>query len=355
MDIQQTLQKFKEKLDPRLDLFFDQKIQQAREISPQTCQMMAYLKEFTMRGGKRIRPSFTYFGYIAAGGRNKKKLLEVCKYIELIHSSLLIHDDIIDKDTIRRGKPTIHILCKRKYNKKNALRDSRHIGISFAIVLGELSLGLGYEILTDISFPDRVKIRALHILNEMIFHVGAGQMLDIDLAMRDRVTRNDILKVHIYKTAKYTVEAPLCIGAVLAGAGSKRLEVLKRYAIPLGIAFQIQDDILGLFGDEDKLGKPIGSDLREGKQTLLIFKALEKANKQEQRVIHNTLNNSNITLEQIKEIRRIVIKTGSLDYSKKLARKLALEAKEALEGARLVSEGKDFLIGVAEYLIDREY
>ncbi len=157
-----------------------------------------------------------------------------------------------------------------------------------------------------------------------------------------------------YKTAKYTFEGPLHLGAILGGADDKFLNQLSQYAIPAGIAFQIQDDILGIFGDEKKTGKPVGSDIRQGKYTILVAKAFEKANPRQKKILARCLGNKNLTKKDIEDFRKVIIESGSLDYAKNLAMKLVWEAKKELEKIKMNSETKKFLRGIAEYMIKRE-
>jgi len=144
------------------------------------------------------------------------------------------------------------------------------------------------------------------------------------------------------------------VGALLGGATQKQLDVFTAYGIPLGQAFQLQDDMLGLFGNAEKLGKPVDSDLKEGKRTLLILKALEKASKKERAELLAALGNKDVTPAQVDRVREIVKSTGSFDYSKALAARLAAEARDAVAKSKFEKDGKDYLLGIADYLINRE-
>jgi len=163
--------------------------------------------------------------------------------------------------------------------------------------------------------------------------------------------------VHYYKTGKYTYETPLHTGAILAGASDDDLKALTEYAIPGGIAFQIQDDILGMFGDEYKIGKPADSDLSEGKKTLLIVKAFEKGDSLQKKILNKNLGSPKISSKDLREVRQIIIDTGSLEYSKKIALNLVNKAKERLQKyshSNWIPEGREFLDGIADYMIKRD-
>lgn len=337
----------KKDIENRLKIFFGKKIISARKISRLHAEAIKKIQNFTLNGGKRLRAIFTYYGYLAVGGKNKDAILNACIYNELLQSFLLVHDDIIDDDDLRRGKPSLH----KEYQSEN----SKHFGISMAIIAGDIARELALEILLESKFPMERKIKALQFLHTNIEEVCAGEMLDIEASGCDEITKNFIQKIHYYKTATYTVAGPLCVGGILGGANEKTLHVFQDYAHFLGRAFQIQDDILGLFGDEKKLGKPVGSDLGENKKTLLILKALEKASQKEQNIIQNALGNKSLSPEQIQNVREIITRTGSLAYSQKSARALAKRAQQIIHDAQMVKEAKSFLENISDYIVNRNF
>lgn len=353
MNFQKEIKILKKEIDKRLKNFFIKKIKEAKKIFPPLVgKIISDIGEFNLRGGKRIRPILVYFGYLAAGGKRKKEILDTSIFIELLHNYILMHDDIIDRDEFRRGKPTIH--CKYQALYKKISKDFEHLGISAGIVAGDVTSSFGYEILAKSRFPQPLKIKAINRLNQMLTDVFSGEVLDVFLGIEKKLSQNEIFKILEYKTAKYTIEGPLHLGAILAGGNKKVLKKLSDYAIPLGIAFQIQDDILGTFGDEKKLGKPVGSDLKEGKQTLLILKARKLANKSERKIINQALGNPNLTKNQLEKVRKIIIKTGSLDFAKALAKKLVSQSKIVIEKSNFPIRVKEFLMNLADFLIERE-
>lgn len=352
MDIEKTLRQFQKEVNRRLVDFFQQKIKKFKKLSPVTGEMVEEIRNFTMRDGKRIRPLFVYYGYLATGGKNKKAILDVCIFAELIHSYLLIHDDIIDRDKIRRGELTLHCRYSKDYRKLS--NDADFLGICAGILAGDLTSTFSYEILADSNFLMELKNKAIKRLNQILEDVINGQILDIFLKVGRKLNKEDIFKILEYKTARYTIEGPLQIGAILAGAGSKTLQILSQYAIPLGMAFQIKDDILGMFGDSKITGKTIDSDIKEGKQTLLILEARQRTDAKQKKIIAGTLGNINATKKQIQELKKIVRETGSLDYSLREAKKLVNRAKIVIEKSNFSLEVKQFLIGIADYIIQRE-
>tara|TARA_Y100000310_G_scaffold269548_1_gene282829 strand:+ start:5001 stop:6032 length:1032 start_codon:yes stop_codon:yes gene_type:complete len=340
----EELIKIKEQIEPLLTIFFDDKIARASKIDPSSKEMIELLKEFTLRGGKRIRAALVYHGYTLFQPPNNE-ILKPAMATELIHSFLLIHDDIIDQDNTRRNGPTIHASYEKLFN-------SKHYGTSFAILAGDILHAFANEILANSNFPDKNKNLAIKSLNTTVTKVIYGESLDVLSSINPNFSKKDLELTHYLKTASYTVEGPLHLGAILAGATEEQLKILSKYGIPLGKAFQLQDDILGLFGDEEKLGKPVGSDIKEGKKTLLILKALESATEEQKQFLQSTLNKKDITKEEIDRVRDIVKQTKSLEHSQTTAKQLIQEAKEAITPLK-DSESKQFLIELADYMLER--
>lgn len=356
MDAKKTLAEFAVQVEAELDRFFNKLIPETQRIAPEAVQALEILHEYTLRKAKRLRAALFYYTYLMLGGQDKAEAVKTSMFIELIQSYLLIHDDVMDQDLLRRGKPTVHTIYKEFHKQMNYRQDPLHFGESEAINVGDIACHLALDVLTTANFPAENKIKALHALNRQITTVGYGQILDVFGSVQEKIGETDVMRIHNYKTAVYTYETPLLVGALLMGASDKDGLVLSGYAIPAGIAFQIQDDILGMFGDEDKLGKANDSDLREGKHTLLIVKALEKATEAETELIKKALGNPELTDEMADTVREIVKRTGSLEYSKNLAVKLVKEAKAALAARpQWQGEGRAFLDGVADYMINREF
>lgn len=366
MDTIKQLKMYKEIVDHQLNIFFRQRVHDLMEIDPFASYMLRLLRDFTMRGGKRIRPALMYYSYRLFSNENLDEIIKASAAFELIQSYLLIHDDIIDKDSLRRGGLTMHEMYKHAHIKNfekehmnhgmlNIKEYSAHFGTSMAILTGDAANHLANLIMLNLKIPDERKINAVSELNRLVHRVIYGEALDVLAETKKKVTESDILKIHHLKTASYTFEGPLLVGAILAGATSAQLKILSDYAVPLGQAFQLHDDILGVFGDEKKLGKPVGSDLREGKQTLLVIKALQGSDAREKKIIRDAMGNPDITQEQIEDVQAVMITTGALDHSRKLAKKLINKAKISLEKLKISNESKDFLMGIADYMLERKY
>jgi len=357
-DINEILAHYQTQINECLEAFFDQRIKEAAVISAYTREVAANAREYTLRGGKRLRPIFCIYGYKCFSDDHVEAIIAASISLELMQSYLLIHDDVMDKDTLRRGKPTFHIVCKALGERlfgTTGNNKTLNFGENIAIVAGDLLEAYGEEVLATSPFESEYVKKAVAKYAEMVKKVGYGQILDITAGLNERITEDEILLIHKLKTASYTIEGPLHIGALLAGASEADLQILSTYGVPLGVAFQIQDDILGLFGSEEKTGKPVGSDIREGKRTLLIFHALQRCTDEEKKVLQKALGNPHVTLEEIERIRDIVRGTGSLDYSKAIVDELTVRAVQAINKAPFRTEAKDFLIRIADFIGTREY
>lgn len=347
------IKRIKDQVQNRLEGFFGRKIREAKKIDPIIVKTAQYLADQTLNGGKRIRAALAVQGYLAGEKKINRAIYDVGAAMELIHSYFLIHDDIIDQDDLRRGRPSMHCRFSNSLSKNIPSDHRDHLGRSLAILAGDISSVWAYELFAKSKFPAEQKIKALGEINRMIFKCGTGEILDVAIELKNHPKVSDIFKVQIYKTASYTIEGPLAIGALLGGASPAMIKALREFARPLGIAFQIQDDILGLFGNEKEVGKPIGSDLRQGKMTLLMLHALKRANNIQKRIIQSALGNENISKKQINNVRAIVEQTSSLAYSQNLVRKFSAQSRNILQKSPLPDAAKSFLAGLIEFLAKR--
>lgn len=357
MSVEDCFVKFKDQINKELEKFFKSKIEQVKNDKrpKELIEVIESLEEFTMNSGKRIRPILFYLGYIVGGGKNKFEAVKASISVELIHSYLLVHDDIIDRDNFRHGGFSMHYGYEKKAENDFKDIDAKHFGVSMAIIAGDLSMSFGYEILNSSNFENDLKIKALNNLDKIICNTILGQSLDLTLSKDDNFDIDTIFEMQKYKTAKYTIEGPLHLGAILAGADEKFLDSLSNYAIPVGIAFQIQDDIIGIFGNKEKAGKMIGSDIKEGKRTLLFSKAIENANDAQKQILNDTLGNKNISSVDIEKVKDIIIKTGSLKFSIDKAEELTKSAKESLKKLGISEKNEKFLNDLADFVVRRKY
>jgi geranylgeranyl diphosphate synthase type I len=359
MEAKQALADIALVIDKEVERIVKAETSASRKISPIIKELLTNFPVVCF-GGKRLRGAFAYYSYLMHGGRNREEIIKVGAALEILHSYLLAHDDMMDRADMRHFKPTINKYYEA-VGKLHKLRrpEAVHFGNSIAVNAGDVLCHVGLDVLVNAKFEAHKKLNALSKVHNEFRDTGYGQVIDVFSGILNlkQVDEDYVMLVHYFKTGKYTYETPLHVGAILAGADREELEALTRYAIPGGIAFQIQDDILGMFGDAKKIGKSEDADIREGKKTLLIVKALEKATPSQKKIIYDALGNPDVTKEMQEKVRKVIIDTGSLDYSRRVAKRLVKKAQEGLNLKPSKSwkpEGKDFLEAVAKYMIERE-
>ena len=307
------LDNYGKKVKPLLNSYLDSKIRETTKINKYLAALLKHIKKLSLRG-KRIRGALTTLGYEAAGGINHKEILKTSLFIELFHTGILIHDDFMDNDDFRRGVETIHKHFEFIGKKLSIKSSPSHFGNSMAINAGDIAHFLSFDILSNSNFPPQYVIEALNLYSKFITRVVYGQTIDITNISIKRKSKKDILSVLRYKTAEYTGSLPLLTGAILAGlTDQKRLKNYHNFGLAFGWAFQIQDDILGIYGKEEKLGKPVGSDLTEGKNTLLQL-YLSRYGTQEQKAFQDkVLGNENIAKKDLLKMQKVLKDSGAYE------------------------------------------
>lgn len=359
LETNELIGKLKTKIDKRLAKFFEGEIKSARAVDPAFEEAVRMVADFTLRGGKRVRAALMYYGYLACGGRRTDAILDASLSMELAHSFLLIHDDIIDNDTLRRGRPTLHKEYEKLFWKLKIDKPER-LGVSLAMLCGDIAYTLANKILCESDFDPGCRTKALSDFQLMINHTAAGEIMDITKESKKSLTVEDIIKTYKYKTAKYTIEGPLLIGSQLAEECIppqeciKIREALSQYAILLGVAFQIHDDIIGVYGDSKITGKEVGNDLRDGKRTILTLKALENSTKEQKKNILGMLGNPGITKKDVNYFKKIAEENEALSYCLKIANNLSVQAKEVILNSSVKGVARDFFLGSAQYIIERD-
>ncbi|MFI6477881.1 polyprenyl synthetase family protein [Nonomuraea sp. NPDC050663] len=323
------------RVDERLAAFLTEHVSPVDD--PDVVSAYALLREFVLDGGKRIRPVLCYWGWRGAGGDDCDEIISAAASLELCHAGLLIHDDIMDASNTRRGRPTVH----------------RVLGESPAILLGVLAMTWADELMAGCT-SDAARLRGARLrYDAMRTEVITGQYLDLLAPARDGVTVEQTLTTIRYKTAKYTVERPLQIGGELAGADPALLGAYSRLGLPLGEAFQLRDDILGMFGDPAETGKSRLDDLREGKHTVLIAHARDHAAGPAAHHLRTWYGNAALDEEHAAQIREIVAATGSLAHVEQLIADRVGEALETLHAAPITEEGRQALSALADRIANR--
>lgn len=352
-----TLKKWRNDVNRKLNEEYKQYKETTKKLHPEGERMIEYIEDYTMRSGKRVRPACIIAGYKGVGGKDHEKILSAAISIESLESYFIIHDDIYDKDELRRGKDTVYKMYEKYHEKELVGNDPKHFGITMGIIAGNIACSQSFDQLMRSDFDLETKMKALKKLEYINQITNYGQALDNVLNNKDlnKVTEKDSLAVYANKTAPYTIAGPLELGAILGNGTEEQIETLKEYGMNIGKAFQTYDDLLGLYGDKDKTGKPVDSDLKEGKRTLVMVKALEMANEEQKKILKNALGNESITEQEINQVRQTIKDTGAYDYTQKKLQELINKGKGALENSEVITkESKDFLLGIADYIIARE-
>lgn len=296
-------------------------------------------------GGKRLRGALVKLGFDLAQNhlhtRGVSKIIEVAAAVEIFQTALLIHDDIIDQSTTRRGRATTY----RKLG-------GDHHGQSLALILGDAGFFLGFNLLLKSNFPPPIKERALKRFNDSLSYTCLGQILDIEVPRAKVLLEKDLFDIFYLKTAHYSLIGPLQLGASLAGADDNLLTLLEEFGKDLGVAFQLQDDILGIFGEEKSLGKSVSSDVEEGKATLLLSYAMDKANQAQKKVLAH-YGRGKLTKIQLEAIRRVFVETGALSYAKETAFFFTDKAKRLIKKVTGDTKMQVLLTEMSDFLISR--
>ncbi len=329
----------KKTIDKKLKNFLYEQEYERKDIE----KIFERLPRFVLRGGKRIRPSLFLEGYKIGGGEKIDECLEASLIMELWHNSLLIFDDIMDRDDKRRGGKTIHRSIKDQIDKSTA--------ISHAINVGEYTNTLSIQALARTNFPPEKKYRIIEELTKWQKKAQQGQALDLILNGQplQEIETSDVLEMYELKTASYTIIAPLKSGYLLSPEENEKTEKLEKYGREAGIAFQIKDDLLGLFGKEEEIGKSLTSDLEEGKRTLPLIIAYKNCSEDEKETLKSIIGKKS-TKKDLKKVRKIIAKTGAKKESENLARKKIKKAKEICEE---INSGS--LSEIGEFIIERDY
>ena len=317
-------------------------------VSPDLQSMVDALSDL-LAGGKRLRPAFCYWGWRGAGGSPDldDAALRASASLEFLQACALIHDDVMDGSDTRRGLPSAHRRFAGVHRGAEWLGSPESFGVGAAILLGDLCLSWADELLLTTDFPEESLRRGKTVYDEMRTELMAGQFLDLLEQARGGGSVERALTVVRYKSAKYTIERPLHLGAALAGADSSVIDAYTGYGLPLGEAFQLRDDILGVFGDPKETGKPAGDDLREGKRTVLMAIAVERSTPAQAAVVRRHLGDPGLDANGVAALREIITDTGALDHTETLISERLAESLAALDTADLVPDARVVLTGLA--------
>lgn len=332
-------------VDERLTAVLADYGEQWGTLDPLFGETIDLLSTLVLSGGKRVRPAMAYWGHVAAGGNpTDGNVANLGAALELLQAFALFHDDVMDGSPTRRGAPTAHVRAISDHEANNWAGDARRYGESVAILAGDVSLVLSDVLLADVNADVR------RLWNDLRVEVNLGQFLDVVGTARGQVPLATAERIVEYKTARYTIVRPLQMGAALAGRNDLE-DALGAIGTPLGIAFQLRDDMLGVFGESQVTGKPVGDDLREGKPTPLLARARESATPDQLSLLD--LIGSNLTSDQIADIQMIFADTGAVADIESQIQTLTDESLDAIARTPLAQDAAEHLTELALFLASR--
>jgi geranylgeranyl diphosphate synthase type I len=338
---------FRASIQEALDGFVEE---QAERLSPlgDDAARLVDAARVSVGGGKRFRAAFCWWGFRAVSTEvpDEPALLRAAASLELLHASALVHDDVMDASDTRRGRASTHRAMEALHREKGWRGDPEQYGVAGAILLGDLLLSWADELLRRCGLPHDVVRRALDQFDTTRSEVITGQFLDVSVQARGESDVEQSMRVLRYKSAKYSIERPLHVGASLAGAGDEMLEALSTFGLPLGEAFQLRDDLLGVFGDPGVTGKPAGDDLTEGKRTVLVALALDAAPPDDARLLDESLGRP-LTGREVADLRRVVDESGAHAEVESRIVALTSQALAALEAAPVTDQARVVLRDLA--------
>ena len=356
MHFENSLKFFLASFEPYSKRYFAKKLKSHKKYPLLIHQFYKDLLDFTV-GGKKMRAFLVWLGHQIGGSSRKaqatNKILPIVLAYELVHSFLLIHDDIIDQSATRRGKLTIHKRYEKLFGPSASLRAREHYGASQAIILGDIACFEAFNLVCDSDFSESQKVLCQKKLITTLLETGYGEALDVEYSYKE-ATFEAIWQMMQAKTAKYSFVGPLTLGAVLAGADKSQINALAKFGLLVGTAFQLQDDFLGVFGNEKILGKSILSDMREGKNTILIYKTREIITSQDKRELEQLWGKKDAKMADLKKIRQIIISSGAFDWNQAQKRKLVGEAKVHIQKITKEPSLRQILSQLADFVIERE-
>lgn len=309
------------------------------------------VEEF-LAGGKRLRAGFCFWGHLGGGGADDEAVVTAAASLELFQACAIIHDDVMDGSATRRGQPAVHCRFADLHTASAWQGDPEAFGRGAAILLGDLCLAWSEEMLAGSGLANPA---ARAVFDVMRAELMGGQYLDLLEQVSGQSTVASALRVATYKSAKYTVVEPLHLGAALAGAPPEVFDTYTAYGMPLGVAFQLRDDVLGVFGDPSVTGKPAGDDLREGKRTVLVAMALETATPAQQELVRRHLGDPCLDEAGVAALREVLTSTGAVGRVEDMIETRTAQALAALDGAPVGEEALQVLRELADAATARSH
>jgi len=343
------------RIDAALRVFLGSATPPLTAIADDLAPFAAAIEAFVLDGGKRLRPAFCYWGWRAAGGEDGDEIVSAAASLELLQACALVHDDVIDASDTRRGAPSVHRRFAQVHRDAGWAGDPDAFGRAAAILLGDLALIWADAMLAESGVGDAALRRAFGVWDEMRVEVMCGQYLDVVEQARGGGSVDRALRVARFKSASYTVARPLQLGAALAGGGDDVVASLGAYGLPLGEAFQLRDDLLGVYGDPATTGKPAGDDLREGKRTVLVAVAIQRGDATQQATIQRLLGDPTLDVSGVKVLRNVIADTGAVVEVEQLINDRVDAARAALASPLLARDAVPALAELADAAAHRTH
>ncbi len=351
-------------LNATLRSYLAQQRERVEGIAAEALELIENISALS-QGGKRLRPLFAWYGWqIAGGDPASTQIRDLGISLELFQAAALIHDDILDRSDTRRGQPSAHRRFEQLHSSRRWDHDAEHFGVSGAILAGDLSLALCEEVFANMVLriaqqDSAAAASARAVFDDMRFEVMTGQYLDVREESAGRFHSPELaldraMTILRYKSAKYSVERPLMLGAAAAGASAALLTELSEFSLPLGEAFQLRDDQLGVFGDPAVTGKPAGDDLREGKRTALIAYARAGADEDQVALMEQLLGNAEMSDQQVMAFQEAIQQSGAAAQIEELISQKADAAYRGIAALACDEGVRTGLLTLAQATINRQ-
>ena len=336
------------RVEERIAGLLSGELQRWAAVDPDLAEPIGALHDLVLAGGKRLRPAFCHWAYVGAGGyADDPAVIDAGAALELLHTFALVHDDIMDGSATRRGTDTIHVQFEAGHAMEGWRGEARRFGEGVAILVGDLAFVYADQLLAG------APPAAQAVFTDLRLEVNVGQYLDLLGTARGRVDGSTARRISRFKSGKYTVERPLHLGAALAGRVDDLAGPLSAYGLPLGEAFQLRDDLLGVFGNADVTGKPVGEDLREGKPTLLYAMAVERASSSDA-VILARYGAPDLDDADVVALQDVLHASGAVEAVEEAIDRLVAEAVEAIDTANLDDAARQALVELAYFVAGRD-
>jgi geranylgeranyl diphosphate synthase, type I len=336
------------RFDKALREFLGQAVPVLGGIADELAPLGQAAEAFVLDGGKRLRPQFCYWGYRATGAADSEDIIRAAAALELLQACALVHDDVIDGSDTRRGQPAVHRRFAGLHRMSGWHGDPERFGQAAAILLGDLALIWADSALMQSGFDPATLQRAAPVWDAMRMEVMCGQYLDVVEQARGGGSVDRALRVAQFKSAKYTIERPLHLGAALGHGSPELTAAFTSYGLPLGEAFQLRDDVLGVYGDPDLTGKPAGDDLREGKRTVLVAYAFDAATPAQADQLRARLGDPQLDADGVTVLREIITTTGAATQVEELIASRTAQALDALDAVAMDDDARTALTELAQ-------